>query len=254
VSDELLLEDKVGVRCLTINRPERANSISAAMASRLIEEVARADRDVSVRAVMITGAGERIFSGGADLAEMSSESSLAEAFKPIMPTLYEAVMSLEKPTLAALNGTAAGGGLELSLACDLRIAAAGARAGLPEIRYGMGPTFGTVMLTRLLPEAVGLEMVLTGDLVPVEELARWGLLKVVPADRFQEQAWTLAGKLAGAAPLAARKLKAIVRRGAALPPLEAMKLQVGPDLYISEDRKEGLLAWRQKRSPIWKGR
>src|SRR5262249_11950043 len=135
MSTELLVEDSGGVRCLTINRPERANSITTGMAKRLIEAVGEADRDPDVRVLMITGAGARIFSGGADLGEMSSDSALVRPFQPIMPTLYAAVLSMEKPTLAALNGTAAGGGLELALACDLRIAAAGARAGLPEVRY-----------------------------------------------------------------------------------------------------------------------
>jgi enoyl-CoA hydratase len=251
---DLLVEDKDGVRCLTINRPDRANAIPAALAQRLVEEVAEADRDPEVRLLMITGEGDRIFSGGADLAEMSSDAAMAQPFRPIMPALYSAVLSMEKPTLAALNGTAAGGGLELALACDLRIAAAGARAGLPEIRYGMGATFGTVMLTRLLPEAVGLELVFSGDLVPVEDLARWGLFKVVPADRLRAASWAQASRLAAAAPLAVRKLKAIVRQGWRLPAAEAMRLQVGPDLYSSEDRREGLLAWREKRPPVWKGR
>jgi enoyl-CoA hydratase len=207
-----------------------------------------------VRVLVLTGAGNRVFCGGADLHELSSEAQAETGYRPFLPAVYSQLFGFEKPTLAALNGTAAGGGFELALACDLRIAAAGARAGLPEVRTGMGPSFGTVMLTRRLPDAVALEMVFTGDLVAVEELERWGLLKVVPAAEIEQAAWDLAGRIAGAAPLAVRKMKALARAGAHLPVIDAMRLEVGPDLYTSEDRREGLAAWREDRRPAWRGR
>jgi enoyl-CoA hydratase len=126
--------------------------------------------------------------------------------------------------------------------------------GLPEIKNGLSAVFGDVMLTRSLPLPLAFEMLFTGDLYPVEEVARWGLVRVVPAERLREAAWELAERVAASAPLATRKLKAIARHGAALPVLEAMRLEVGPDIYSSEDRREGLRAWREKRPPVWRGR
>jgi enoyl-CoA hydratase/carnithine racemase len=244
--DEILVEDRAGVRCLTLNRAEQANAITIDMAQRLINIVSAVSTDPTVRVVMLTGAGDRTFSAGADLKEMSVEGALGRPYTPILPTLY--------PTLVVLNGTAVGGGLELALACDLRMAAAGCQVGLPEIKHGIGAVFGDVMLTRSLPGPLAFEMLFTGDLYPVEEVARWGLVKVVPADLLRDSAWELAERVAASAPLAIRKLKAIARHGAARPVLEAMKLDSGPDLYASEDRKEGLRAWREKRPPIWRGR
>jgi enoyl-CoA hydratase len=203
---------------------------------------------------VITGAGERVFCAGADLGEMSAEGVLEGPYRPFLPAVFAQVAAMEKPTIAALNGTAAGGGFELALACDLRIAARGARAGLPEVRTGMAPTFGTVALTRRIPDAVALELLFTGDLVPVEDLERWGLLRVVAAAELREAALALGARIAGAAPLAVRKVKALARAGAHLPLLEARQLDVGPDLYASEDRREGLRAWREKRPPVWRGR
>jgi enoyl-CoA hydratase/carnithine racemase len=251
---DLLVEDSGGVRRFTINRPEHAKAITVDMARRLIDALSVAASDGVVRVVMFTGAGERTFCAGADLNEMSAEATVGRPYQPILPDLYAAVLALEKPTLAALNGTAVGGGLELALACDIRIGAAGARVGLPEVRHGMAPTFGTVMLTRVLPTSIALELVFTGDIVPIEEFGRWGAVKVVPAAELAAVAWTIAERIARAAPLAVRKLKAIAARSAHLPASEAMRLRVGPDLYASEDRGEGLRAWRERRPPIWKGR
>jgi enoyl-CoA hydratase/carnithine racemase len=251
---DLLVEDRGHVRCLTINRPERANSITRDLAKRLIDAVADAESATEVRALMITAAGVSTFCAGADLKELSDEATLGQPYTPILPDLYAALVAMDKPTLAALNGTAAGGGMELALACDLRVAAAGARVGLPEIKQGLCPTFGTVALSRLMPRAVAVELLLTGDLVDVEEVARWGLVRVVPPGQLEAAVWDLANRIAAAAPLVVRKIKALIREGTHLPLLDAMKLQVDPDIYASEDRLEGLRAWREKRPPVWRAR
>ena len=241
------------MRLLTLNRPDHANAITVAMARRLIEQVGLVAADPAVRLLAITGAGRRVFSAGADLGEMADEDALARAYTPIMPDLYEALVLLEKPTLAILNGTAAGGGLELALACDIRLAVAGSRIGLPEIQRGMAAGFGCIMLTRSLPRPMAMRMLFTGELLGVEEAARWGLVEVVPHGDLQERARTLGESIAAAAPLAVRKLKAIANQTAALSIVEALHAQVGPDLYASEDRAEGLRAWREKRAPVWRG-
>ncbi len=252
--EDLLVDDRDFVRRLTLNRPAKANSITLAMSRTLIELVAAAAADPEVRVLAITGAGSRTFCGGADLAEISSERALSLPYTPTLPTLYEALIELDKPTLAILNGSAVGGGLELALACDFRLAAAGSTIGLPEIQHGLAATFGCIMLTRTLPRPVACEMLFTGEPMAVEEAARWGLVEVVPRDRLEDRARALGKRISAAAPLAVRKLKAIAREAATLSIAEALGLQVGPDIYSSEDRTEGLRAWREKRPPVWKGR
>jgi enoyl-CoA hydratase len=204
---------------------------------------------------MLTGTGDRVFCAGADLGELAEDAAATGPFTPVLPGLYRTCLGLSRPTIAVLNGTAAGGGLELALACDIRLMAAGARLVLPEARLGMGPTFGAALLARLLPWGRAMEAVWTGEPISAAEAERWGLVGAVhePAE-LEAAAWDLAGRIAASAPLAVRRMKLVARAAREGPLAGALDLREGPDLYASEDRREGLLAWRERRPPRWRGR
>jgi enoyl-CoA hydratase len=159
------------------------------------------------------------------------------------------------PTIAALNGATVAGGFELALACDIRLAAPGIPMALPEARIGMGANFGSVVLPRRLPSGLAMEMLFTGDDITSEDAERWGLVsRVVPAERLLDEALDLADRIAANAPVSIRRMKETAVKTADLPLWQALRLDVGPDPYTSEDRKEGIAARLEKRAPRWTGR
>lgn len=247
-----------GVRLITIDRPDRQNSLSRDLQAALVEEFIQNDEDPSIRAVVITGAGDRVFCAGADLKELRDLSAAGVVVTSPMaqPTrsLFEVLAEVSKPTIAALNGAAVAGGFELALACDLRVASAEVRLGLPEAKIGMGATFGSVVLARHLPPALALEMLLTGEYVDAEWAARWGLInELCPQGEVKDRAVAIAAQIAANAPISVRRMKAMVVRGRDLPVAAALRLQIGPDPYTSNDREEGIRAQLERRAPQWTG-
>jgi enoyl-CoA hydratase len=168
---------------------------------------------------------------------------------------FEVIASTYKPTIAVLNGAAIGGGLELALACDLRLAVAGAQLGLPEAKIGMGAIFGSVVLPRHIPTCIALEMMYTGEYISAEDAARWGLVNHVCApEDLAGEAMALAQKIAANAPISTRRMKEMALKGLDLPVATALRLDVGPNPYEAEDRAEGIAAFLEKRPPRWSGR
>ena len=199
---ELLVRDEGHVRVLTLNRPERRNALSRQLSSTLIQALIEADEDEAVRVVIVTGSGERAFCSGADLKDIRAQDDAGIAFKSPFGkaerNIFEVAVELKKPTIAAINGSAVAGGLELALACDLLLAADKAKFGLVEKVVGITPAMGgTQRLALRAGPARAKEFVMTGELYDAATLHAWGVVnRVLPDDGFDDAARAFAQTLA----------------------------------------------------------
>jgi enoyl-CoA hydratase/carnithine racemase len=248
-----------GVATVILNRPDVLNAMNNAMRLELLEVFTLLRTDDEVRAVVVTGAGDRAFSAGADIREFL-EPSVPVRFREQRKRIdFRREMDrCPQPIIAAIRGFALGGGLELALACDIRIAAEDAQLGLTEINLGIIPGGGgTQRLPRVVGRGKALEMVLTGARVPAAEALRLGLVeRVVPVAELMQTAADLARTIADKAPVALRYAKEAVVAGLELPLADGLRLEndLATLLRTSEDRVEGARAFVEKRKPRWSGR
>ncbi len=256
----LLYEVREGVAVITLNRPDAMNSIDPETREELRNAWRDAAADASVRCVVLTGAGDKAFCTGSDLKKtMPPEESPAQLTFGDHTSLHLlSGMNLDKPIICAVNGYAMGGGMELALACDIRLASENAQFALSEVRIGSIPgAGGTQNLPRLIGSSDAMLMLFTGDRVDAQEALRTGLVsKVVPLTDLLDCAMTIAKRIAANAPLSVRAVKRLVRDGQSMPVTQAIAMEsyVFGMLRDTQDRIEGRKAFQEKRTPMYQGR
>ncbi|HEY7290484.1 MAG TPA: enoyl-CoA hydratase-related protein [Vicinamibacterales bacterium] len=257
--ENLILTRDGAVATVTINRPKVLNALD----SRTIDELRRAmldlKADAAVRAIVLTGAGDKSFVAGADINELAVQTPTSGREHALAGQhVFDLIENLGKPVIAAINGFALGGGCELAMACTLRIAADTARLGQPEINLGLIPGYaGTQRLPRLVGKGQAMELILTGVPIGAEEAWRIGLVnQVVPAGELAAEARKLADRLAASAPIAMRYVINAVNRGMEMPFAEACQYEATLFGLVSstEDMREGTSAFLQKRKPTFSGK
>ena len=259
---EILYEAHGPTARITLNRPEKRNPLGPTTIGELLHALERAKDDDAVRVIVLTGAG-KVFSAGGDLSSMGSggtplQASGSASTKPgTFVDLNLALPRVGKPTIAMVNGHALAGGLGLVVACDVAIAADDAQLGTPEINVGLWPMMIMATIFRNVPRKRGLELIMTGDKIPAAQAAEMGLItRAVPRERLQAEVDALADKLAGKSPVVLRMgLEAFYRvQDLELEP--ALQYLQGQLMAVlgTEDAREGLMAFLEKRAPQWKGR
>ena len=256
--ETLLCEIRDGIAIVTVNRPEKLNALNDTAKAELRDLMDRLRADRAVRVVIITGAGEKSFVAGTDIAELKGLTrETGQVFSAGGQEVFDRIEHLGKPVIAAINGYALGGGCELALACHLRLASERARFGQPEVLLGVLPGYGgTQRLPRLVGRARALEMVLTGTQIDAAEAQRIGLVnRVVPPDRLMDEARRLAGVIAANAPVAVRLALQAVNVSQELTLAEGLgrESELFGQCCASSDFSEGVEAFLEKRKPTFRG-
>lgn len=256
----IILEKADGVARIVLNRPDVLNSLDLESLKEIDAALTEIEADNSLRAIIITGKG-KAFCAGADLKQIGDSTKSPQkmlAFLRIIHGVFNRIESSPKPVIAAINGMALAGGLELTLACDLAIASTDARIGDQHANFGLvAGAGGSQRLPRVIGPRRAKELLFTGDWITATEAERIGLVnKVVPADKLEAEAMALAKKIAGHSPMAAKTVKALVNRGLQMELPDALELEVNMGVLhtTSEDMAEGLKAFEEKRKPNFPGR
>ena len=255
----VLYEADGGIALITVNRPDKLNALNRETLRDIAAAFDAAEGDVSVRAVVVTGAGEKAFVAGADIGEISELTAQSgRNFAMFGQNLFRSIETFGKPVIAAVNGFALGGGCELAMACHLRVASENARFGQPEVNLGIMPGYGgTQRLTRLVGKGLGLELLLTGEMITAQRAFEMGLVNALtePGGAVAK-ARELAAKMAAKGPLAVKACLEAVQAGLDMPIEEGCYLEA--TLFglccASEDMKEGTRAFLEKRKPSFSGR
>ncbi len=246
------------IAIVTVNRPEVRNALNSRVVQELTEAFRQLAASADVGAIILTGAGDRAFVAGADIKEMVGKSGLEmQAFSELGRRLGEAMEGCPKPIIAAINGFALGGGCEIAMACDMRLASETAKIGQAEINIGIIPGFGgSQRLPRLVGPGWAAQMVFTGEPVDAATAERIGLVNhVVPPDRLLEEAKALARKILEKGPVAIALAKACLRAAQEMPLSQGLSYEGAAFGVVgaTQDKAEGMTAFLEKRKPVWKG-
>jgi len=255
----IIYEKSERIATITLNRPEALNAFNKAVVEEVLKALEDARNDENIRVVILTGAGEKAFSAGADIKTMKGFNALKARELSLMgEKLCSTIENLEKPVIAAINGYALGGGLEVAMACDIRIASEKARMGQTEINIGLIPGWGgTQRLTRLIGKTKAKELIFTGKIIDAETAEKLGLVNMVaPADKFMQTVRQFATELATKAPIALKIAKALINKGAdiSLDAAIALEREGFSVVGSTEDLQEGVSAFIEKRKPTFKGK
>lgn len=254
----IVMEKRKGVGFITLNRPEVYNAINGQMIAEFGQAIADLNKDEDIQVVIITGAG-KAFQAGADIEELSRMNPIQVLkWNQGIVDNFNAIENMRQPVIAAINGFALGGGLELALACTLRVASEKARMGLPEVKVGIIPgAGGTQRLPRLVGKGIAAEIILTGEMIDAQEAYRIGLVnKVVPLEELIKDSEEIARKIMANAPIAISLAKDAIEVGKDLP-LDAAIQYAQKNcvtLFATEDMKEGTRAFIEKRPPQFRGK
>lgn len=253
----IILERRDRIALLTVNRPDVLNALDPPTWEELADAVRHVEQDPDIRVLIVTGAGEKAFAAGSDIRSLR-ERTMWDVLQYSSQDVLTELENLPKPVIAAVNGYALGGGCELAMACDIRIAAETARIGLPEVNLGIVPgAGGTQRLVRLVGLGKAKELIFTGDIIDAHEAERIGLVnKVVPQDELLDAAFRMAEKILAKGPLAVSMAKRIVQLAVDVDLRSglAMEKLAQSILFATEDRREGMDAFLEKRKARFQGR
>jgi len=258
MAETILLEREGRVAILTVNRPDKLNALNEQVRTDMLAALAEVEHDAAVGVVVITGAGDKSFIAGADIGEFAGRAPFDQRHAMRSPRIFDIMAAFPKPVIAMINGFCLGGGCELAMSCDLRIASEKARFGQPEIKLGLIPGGGgTQRLSRLVGLGHAMRLVLTGDMIGAAEAREIGLVEqVVPHEELRARTLELAAKIAAMSPLALRVAKEAVRTAERLPIEDGITYE--RDLFClcfsSADKEEGVRAFLDKRPAQWQGR
>jgi enoyl-CoA hydratase len=257
--ENVIMEKENAMGIITMNRPKALNALNSATLSDLRTAVKELGKDPEISVIIITGAGEKAFVAGADIKEMKDMTPMeARNFMQFGQSVFNDIDNFPKPTIAAVNGFALGGGCELALSCDMIIASEKAKFGLPEVSLGIHPGFGgSQRLPRLIGSAKAKEMIFTGEMINAGEAERIGLVnRTVPPEKLMEEAKALAAKIQKNGPIAIRLVKSAINAGMNVPLDKGLAYEAETQglAFATEDKSEGLAAFLEKRKPNFKDR
>jgi enoyl-CoA hydratase len=256
---DVLLTEKLdgGVARLTVNRPDKMNALNGEVRCAFFEALDDLGEDDDVRVIVLTGAGDRAFVAGADIGEFKDARPVDQYRSMQRGDIYSAVERFRKPVVAMINGDCLGGGCELAMACDIRIASADARLGQPEINLGIIPGGGgTQRLPRLVGEGRAMKMILSGEMIPGDRAGEIGLVdEVVDGEELEERTMELARTIASKSPVALQAAKESIVAARRMPLDEGLKFERAwfGLLFSTDDKEEGVEAFLEKRDPSFTG-